>query len=194
MTGTERPSDRDRQLRIVIFSGGRGSTVLSKELLRDSRISLTLAINGYDDGLSTGEIRRFLGEALGPSDFRKNAHSLAGELNTCPKELLEVLDTRIAEGTDRTQGGAILKGLGRHLDRKTAESLIAVIQPFEEELAATGRPFEFGDCSIGNIAFAGCFLAEARDFNRAVDRVFGTGRPARRPDRERHRPAPTLFW
>src|SRR5262245_663162 len=94
MTGTDRSSDRDRKLRIVIFSGRRGSTVLSKELLADPRISLTLAINGYDDGLSTGEIRRFLGQALGPSDFRKNANRLAAELNTCPKELLEILETR----------------------------------------------------------------------------------------------------
>src|SRR4051812_33893713 len=101
MSGTDpRPAGRGdfaprrdrKQLKIVIFSGGRGSSVLSKELLRDSRISLTLAINGYDDGLSTGEVRRFLGEALGPSDFRKNANRLAAELHTCPQELLELLE------------------------------------------------------------------------------------------------------
>ena len=50
--------------RVVLFSGGRGSGVLSKQLLRDPRIQLTLAINGYDDGASTGEVRRFLGDAL----------------------------------------------------------------------------------------------------------------------------------
>jgi 2-phospho-L-lactate transferase/gluconeogenesis factor (CofD/UPF0052 family) len=170
MTGMECPAGRDQKLRIVIFSGGRGSNVLSRELLRDSRISLTLAINGYDDGLSTGEVRRFLGEALGPSDFRKNAHRLAGELNTCPKELLDVLDIRIPPGTDQPQACALLKRLSGDLDRKTAESLDTLIRYFEEELAATGRPFEFGDCSVGNIAFAGCFLAEGRNFNRAVDR------------------------
>ena len=42
-----------------------------------SGVSLTVAINGYDDGASTGEVRRFLGERLGPSDFRKNASRLA---------------------------------------------------------------------------------------------------------------------
>ena len=36
-------------------------------------VALTIAINGYDDGASTGEVRRFLGDSLGPSDFRKNA-------------------------------------------------------------------------------------------------------------------------
>ena len=39
-----------------------------------------MAINGYDDGASTGEVRRFLGDALGPSDFRKNASRLRPSL------------------------------------------------------------------------------------------------------------------
>ena len=66
--------------RVVVFSGGRGSGVLSRQLVKDPRIELTLAINGYDDGASTGEVRRFLGDSLGPSDFRKNASRLALDL------------------------------------------------------------------------------------------------------------------
>jgi 2-phospho-L-lactate transferase/gluconeogenesis factor (CofD/UPF0052 family) len=157
--------DRERKLGIVIFSGGRGSTVLSRELLGDPRIDLTLAINGYDDGLSTGEIRRFLGDALGPSDFRKNANRLAGELNTCPKELLQTLETRFPEGTDSARACVLLESVGPRL--------APVVRYFEEELTTTGHPFDFGDCSIGNIVFAGCYLAEGRSFNRAVDRYAG---------------------
>src|SRR3954447_23046843 len=84
--------------RVVLFSGGRGSGVLSKQLLRDPRIQLTVAINGYDDGASTGEVRRFLGDSLGPSDFRKNASRLAGELHTCGSDLIELLDARLPAG------------------------------------------------------------------------------------------------
>jgi len=36
-------------VRVVLFSGGRGSGVLSRQLLKDPQISLTLAINGYTD-------------------------------------------------------------------------------------------------------------------------------------------------
>src|SRR6185436_9495936 len=85
-------------MRVVLFSGGRGSSVLSKELVRDSRIHLTLAINGYDDGASTGEVRRFLGDSLGPSDFRKNASRLALELATCDPGLVGALDARLPQG------------------------------------------------------------------------------------------------
>ncbi len=33
----------------------------------------------------------------------------------------------------------------------------------------TGRPFEFSDCAIGNLVFAGCYLLRGRRFNDAVD-------------------------
>ena len=59
--------------RTVVFSGGRGAGALIERLLADRRVEVSIVINGYDDGASTGEVRRFLGDALGPSDFRKNA-------------------------------------------------------------------------------------------------------------------------
>src|SRR5882672_12751671 len=90
-------------VRVVLFSGGRGSGVLSKQLLKDPRIRLTLAINGYDDGASTGEVRRFLEDSLGPSDFRKNASRLALELGTCSASLVEILDARLPDGLTREQ-------------------------------------------------------------------------------------------
>src|SRR4029453_2284531 len=85
-------------LSVVVFSGGRGSSVLSRDLIARSDVSLTLAINGYDDGLSTGEIRRFLGDSLGPSDFRKNASHLATTLRTCAPELFDLLNPRLPIG------------------------------------------------------------------------------------------------
>jgi len=43
------------RVRVVLFSGGRGSGALTRQLLGDRRVQLTIAINGYDDGASTGE-------------------------------------------------------------------------------------------------------------------------------------------
>jgi hypothetical protein len=173
-------------LRVVLFSGGRGSGALTEQLVGNPRIALTVAINGYDDGASTGEVRRFLGDALGPSDFRKNAARLARLLGTTPAELIDLLDLRVdVEGNTATAGErliAALDGRGAPADgplsaaAKLAAALPAAsraavvdrLQPFSRELAA-GRPFRFCDCALGNVVFGGAFLRCERDFNRAVD-------------------------
>jgi 2-phospho-L-lactate transferase/gluconeogenesis factor (CofD/UPF0052 family) len=151
----------ERSLSVVVFSGGRGSSVLSRELIANPRIDLTLAINGYDDGMSTGEVRRFLGGALGPSDFRKNASHLARTLRTCDEAAVTELDRRLPVGSTRD---AAIAELGR-IGGAAGERLSA----FSAELKATGKPFDFSDCAIGNLVFAGCYLRCDRDFNAAVD-------------------------
>ena len=42
-------------LRVSMFCGGRGSTTITRELLRWPNIQLNLLVNAYDDGLSTGD-------------------------------------------------------------------------------------------------------------------------------------------
>jgi len=151
-------------VRVVLFSGGRGSGVLSTQLLKNPHIQLTLAINGYDDGASTGEVRRFLGDSLGPSDFRKNASRLALELGTCPAPLVEMLDARLPDNLTRTQ---VLDTIRQ---RSAATPAVADrIDAFIRELESTGRQFNFNDCSVGNLVFAGSFLVCGRRFNYAVD-------------------------
>jgi 2-phospho-L-lactate transferase/gluconeogenesis factor (CofD/UPF0052 family) len=150
-----------RVLSVVVFSGGRGSSVLSRELITHPGIDLTLAINGYDDGMSTGEVRRFLGDALGPSDFRKNASHLARTLGTCADAAIEVLDRRLPAPCTRDQALAVFHSIDGPVRAR--------LDRFEAELTASGKPFEFSDCAIGNVAFAGAFLLANRSFNAAVD-------------------------
>ena len=153
--------------RVVLFSGGRGSGALTRQLVARPGVSLTVAINGYDDGASTGEVRRFLGDSLGPSDFRKNASRLAGELGTAPPQLVALLDARLPDAIPPADAVAVLARTASDafLDPRVREWLTA----FLEEHARAARPFAFGDCSIGNLVFAGAYLRAGRDFNRAVD-------------------------
>ena len=60
-------------MKIALFSGGRGNKNLITALsgLDKTNFDVRIIINGYDDGLSTGELRDYLGNILGPSDFRK---------------------------------------------------------------------------------------------------------------------------
>ncbi len=174
-------------INVVLFSGGRGSQVLSKELIANPEVLLTLAINGYDDGASTGRVRRLLGDCLGPSDFRKNASRLARALASCSEALIDLLDLRFPVGTSTEaaddafrllSGGAVagrapfeqrLAGLAASLEDDLRERVGSRLARFQAELGASDQSFAFSDCSIGNLIFAGSYLACDRRFNAAVD-------------------------
>ena len=164
-----------KRLQVVLFSGGRGSGVLARQLASNPAVSLTLAINGYDDGASTGEVRRFLGDSLGPSDFRKNASRLAAELTTARPELIDLLDRRLPEPTTAAVARASLAEIcdtpsAAPIPSEALRIIAAALSRFAVEVDRTGRAFDFGDCSVGNLVFAGIYLDAGRAFNRAVDR------------------------
>jgi 2-phospho-L-lactate transferase/gluconeogenesis factor (CofD/UPF0052 family) len=151
-------------MRVVLFSGGRGSGGLARQLVGRPGVSLTVAINGYDDGASTGEVRRFLGDSLGPSDFRKNASRLAAELKTCAPELIALLDSRLPETIEPADAIKRLAAIASEY-----EPIRDWLAAFVEEHRRTEYPFAFADCSIGNLVFAGAYLRAGRHFNQAVD-------------------------
>jgi 2-phospho-L-lactate transferase/gluconeogenesis factor (CofD/UPF0052 family) len=166
---------------VVVFTGGRGSGVLSKRLLQRSDVHLVLAINGYDDGASTGEVRRYLGDALGPSDFRKNSARVADATGSCSPALIRLLDTRLPIDIDAAQASRALQHLvdsGRLAGGSEPSETPAAaehtaladrLDAFLGDWRRSGRRFDFSDCAIGNLVFAGCFLRQGRRFNDAVD-------------------------
>lgn len=164
-TAGGRPPRTETAVRVVLFSGGSGSAVLSGELVADERIDLTVAINGYDDGASTGAVRHALGDCLGPSDFRKNAARIARHTASCPSWLIDLLDYRVPPD--------IAPAAGPGHVRQQLEAVPASIAPVRAALErfladVADRPFDWGDCSLGNLVFAGTFLERGRDFNQAV--------------------------
>jgi len=166
----------DAPLRVVLFSGGRGSGALTTALVRMSGVDLTLAINGYDDGASTGEVRRFLGDALGPSDFRKNASRLATALGSCAPALVRVLDQRLPPGATAETVATLASDLSgtsagelASVDEAARSGIARRLRAFLDEYGRSGRPFQFADCAVGNLVFAGAYLLAGRRFNVAVD-------------------------
>lgn len=174
-------------LTVVVFSGGRGSGVLSTQLITDPRVAVTLAINGYDDGASTGEVRRFLGDTLGPSDYRKNASRIARALGSCPVELTDLLDLRLPVGCTTGEAEAAIAsiaapervptgltatavpGLAARLPERVRADVSERLGLFRAALARSSRGFRFSDCSLGNLVFAGSHLKHDRRFNDAID-------------------------
>ena len=91
--------------KVIVFSGGRGSSSLIKALKVFPNVELRLIVNAYDNGLSTGILRSIF-EILGISDIRKNIGllSLGDEVNLerCMR-LNARLDGHIVQGhVDKT--------------------------------------------------------------------------------------------
>src|SRR3982750_4870134 len=90
-------------MRIALFCGGRGRATIIRALLRRTDIELTLLVNGYDDGLSTGALRTFIPGMLGPSDFRKNLSYLFGNYSQSQYALKSLMEYRLPGETGPLQ-------------------------------------------------------------------------------------------
>jgi 2-phospho-L-lactate transferase/gluconeogenesis factor (CofD/UPF0052 family) len=180
-------SEQRSTINVVLFSGGSGTRSITEALLRHHQISLKIIINAYDDGHSTGRLRRFLPGMLGPSDVRKNLNRLMPTVERPQKCLQQISDHRLPVGISRADA---LTFIGCILSRDYA-SLPAALAPafphlvcwqerklcaflsafrayfFEQE--ALGRTFDFTDCALGNLLFAGCYLEQDCDFNRTIE-------------------------
>jgi 2-phospho-L-lactate transferase/gluconeogenesis factor (CofD/UPF0052 family) len=175
-------------LNVVIFNGGRGAAAVIPALLARQGLHVTSVVNAYDDGKSTGEIRRFFG-MLGPSDIRKVQELMLP--NDDPDyhanlrlfqyrfpldcERTEVLShlCRFAEGVDVALVGANLSSA------KVRSALQSFVVEFVKGLSTieqvVGEEFNFSDCSIMNCLYAGAFLAFQRNIEQAtlfIDRLF----------------------
>lgn len=182
----EQPVAPRTRIEVVLFSGGSGTQSITEALLRHPQISLKILINAYDDGHSTGRLRRFIPGMLGPSDVRKNLNRLMPVSERSQKALKTISDYRLAMGIAREDAltmldhmiGAKYAALPEKLctafnslmvgKLREVCSFLTTFLEYEYRERAAGRSFDFTDCAIGNLLFAGCYLAEGRDFNRTI--------------------------
>jgi 2-phospho-L-lactate transferase/gluconeogenesis factor (CofD/UPF0052 family) len=171
-------------LRVALFCGGRGSASITRALLSRSDLCLSLIINGFDDGRSTGVVRKLIPGLLGPSDFRKN---LSYVLNPqAPQQMAmrcfiekRLISSRQLFGTDGLLGFASHGDTARlspHLSRPLSQLEVPCrervrehLYRFFEYIAGNERALACRDISVGNLLFAGIYL-ETRDFNAAIRR------------------------
>src|SRR5580700_8334091 len=171
---------------VVLFSGGSGTKSIAEALLRHPQIRLRILINAYDDGHSTGRLRRFIPSMLGPSDVRKNIDRLMPVTERCHLSLKSFSNDRLRVGISRADALQLLDaivaadlaampprlaGLFRQLTVQQAEgirSMLATFLAYFHKEEQSGRTFDFTDCALGNLLFAGCYLAQGCDFNGAI--------------------------
>ncbi len=180
-------SERSRsKLSVVLFSGGSGTQSITEAFLKHPQISLTILVNAYDDGHSTGRLRRFIPGMLGPSDVRKNINRLMPQSDECHRALRFLSGYRLPVGMEYARGMDVTRRIANEewatipsdlaarfeqLSVKQARSFAGFFRSFSDyafEQDALGNRFDFSDCALGNILFAGCYLVEQRDFNRTI--------------------------
>lgn len=173
-------------MKVSIFCGGRGSSEIIKGFLKVDNIALTLIVNGYDDGKSTGRIRSFVKGMLGPSDFRKNISTILAQGCLSDKALGRLLEFRI----NSSQEVSSLISIFSNGDKKRSKR----ISHFEGDLhftfnaidlgraikfteyltffinfsAQKNKLFDYSDCAIGNLIFAGAYIKNKMNFNLAL--------------------------
>jgi 2-phospho-L-lactate transferase/gluconeogenesis factor (CofD/UPF0052 family) len=169
---------------VSIFCGGRGGSNLIREFLRRPDLELNALINAYDDGLSTGELRDFIPGMLGPSDFRKNLANFLHWHSKYQYALNRLLEFRLPEVQQEKEVAGLKDwaALGSGANGSISEKLRPVVleldrmsprvrgylTTFFEYQDCQDQAFQFGDCSIGNLIFAGAYLKNNRNFNAAA--------------------------
>jgi len=140
-------------MKVLVISGGSGSTEIQKGL-KNYPIDLTILVNGYDNGKSTGLIRQvFNGKILGPSDIRKNQflqYKLEHNDN-----LIEYLDHRFSSDNPQKYIENYWK------DKNIPIFFKKIIQRYFENDNA--HKIVYNDFSIGNIIYGQ--LAYENDFS-----------------------------
>ena len=175
-------------LNVVILNGGRGASTIIPALILHQRLHVTSIVNAYDDGKSTGAIRRFFG-MLGPSDIRKVQELMLPNDDQDQENYVTLFQYRFPLDCNRED---VLEQLKLFLDSESMELVgihlnnIRVREKLKSFLAefltglntiekARQEQFDFADCSIMNCLYAGAFLASNRNIEQAtmsIDRLF----------------------
>lgn len=139
---------------VSIISGGTGSLQI-QTALHKLGIPYKIIINAYDNGLSTGDVRKIYdGEILGPSDLRKNQIHIAKLKNSQNRYLLDFLEKRFtANGISEYQFICLeeINKLDGIVEKKTLNFLYYHIERF---LSACSADKFFDDYAVANMIYA----------------------------------------
>jgi len=176
-------------INVVVINGGRGASVLIPELLKVPGANLSSIVNAYDDGKSTGEIRKFF-DMLGPSDIRKVQELMLPESHPDYQDIYSLFQLRIDESVSRSNA---IKEIKKYISSKNNKDLFNLkfsdprinktlkkyLSLFLENLYLNekfiGEKFSFSDSSLMNCIYAGSYIDNKRNFDEtsiSIDKLF----------------------
>lgn len=176
-------------MKAVVFSGGRGCTNIIKAIISQTDLDLSIVVNAYDNGKSTGRIRSYIPGLLGPSDIRKNVSVLLECYNS--KSIANFLEFRLKSNSGNLPLIDFFQEsyseVFRLLSFEQYKNIELALDHFEKYQKEVDQNFETFDCPIGNIILASLFLQYEKDFNYAVDKYQEIFLPKNRINTQRAR-------
>ena len=162
--------------KISLFCGGSGSESIIKYFINQKNVELTLLINAFDDGKSTGILRKNIPGLLGPSDFRKNFSYLINlfsdeqrnlkkifEYRFKKKDSIQVLYLSLQEGKNFNK---FIPNEINFLEKKIKYEILDYLLLSTKFLYSTD--IDLDNFSLGNLIFVGIFLNENNNFNLTI--------------------------
>lgn len=152
-------------MKIVIFTGGTGSVALQRGLYdnlesRIDGVDIKVIVNAYDNGLSTGAVRRVMsGQILGPSDVRKN-HTTQLQMLSPNSHWQSFLNARIDCDAHRARNYCTdlvrrfteqTRGEHRHIEYR--DTLTAALEAYFT--CPLAQKIDYSNFSLANILYAG---------------------------------------
>ena len=165
------------KVKITLFSGGSGNVRFINLINSLPSVELNILVNGYDDGKSTGEIRKYIPGILGPSDFRKNISHLINKDNFNGKIFYNIFNYRFQKSITKKNFKSFLK---LDVNNKIVKNLKISDLSYQKFMMIKNylnifysyyckRPLlNLPDISLGNVLIASAFLKNKKNFNKSL--------------------------
>jgi len=175
----------NKKLKVVVFCGGHGGKSIIEAMVKNPLFEMTAVVNCYDDGKSTGYLRRLIPGYLGPSDVRKNMSYFIDQNNLSKRILKDIIEYRFPRDLESKKGiqelhniiqqkSLSLKDLDVYLKKLSYEDSVYIrvyIKQFLNYLKGNKIEFDFNDCSFGNILMTGAYIKNNFDFAKAISEL-----------------------
>lgn len=170
------------KINVAVLCGGNGGKNIISTLVKNPLFKVTPVVNCYDDGKSTGYLRRVIDGFLGPSDVRKNMSYLFDNNNLSKRILKDLIEFRFPKNFESEKGiqelynivqqkNVGISDLDVYLKKLNYEDSVYVriyIKQLLDYIAKKKIKFDFNDCSFGNLLLSGSFIKNNFDFNKMI--------------------------
>ena len=145
--------------KVLIVSGGSGSSFLYKSLNKKNNLIINFLINLYDDGKSTGKLRSYFDyKILGPSDLRK-LQALSFNTSNQSNKNINFFKSRINSKIFNTKKNIIDKNLSNKINKRlNIKFLPKEIQTYIKKALNlffySKKKLDYKDISLANLVYA----------------------------------------